>query len=189
MSQLLVTMTLAVLIAGSVGPTWAGDSVPKEKALSATQALVLGVVEGLTEYLPVSSTGHLLITKEIMGLGGDVETDTAINAYIVVIQFGAILAILVICLNRFVTLYKGLFHGDSAGRQLMVNLIFAFLPAVFIGLALEDQIKSRLFGTYPVIIGWVVGGFVILVFAFVCRKKSIDLHQGQPIEKITVRME
>ena len=176
---------LVVLVAVTTGaaPT---DASANEKGLSAVQAIVLGIVEGLTEYLPISSTGHLLMAKEMMGLGGVGGSDAAINAYIVVIQFGAILAILVIFRNRFISLYQGLFAGDAAGRKLLANLVFAFLPAVVVGLALEDQIKSRLFGTYPVIIGWVVGGIVILGVAFLCRRRSIDLHKGKGVEDITI---
>jgi len=178
----------AGLIILAIGSAWAAadNSPAMGSGLNHYQAIVLGIVEGLTEYLPVSSTGHLLVAKEMMGLGGDSASDAAINAYIVVIQFGAILAILVICLNRFISLYQGIFKGDAAGRKLLANLIFAFLPAVVIGLALEDQIKSRLFGTYPVIIGWVVGGLVILGFAFLCRHRSIDIHQGRRIEDIRI---
>lgn len=178
----------AGMIVLAIASAWAAadNSPAMGSGLNNGQAIVLGIVEGLTEYLPVSSTGHLLVAKEMMGLGGDSASDTAINAYIVVIQFGAILAILVICLNRFISLYQGIFKGDTAGRKLLANLIFAFLPAVVVGLALEDQIKSRLFGTYPVIIGWVVGGLVILGFAFLCRHRSIDIHQGKHLEDISI---
>ena len=176
---------LIVLVAMTAGAAPA-DSSANGSGLSVVQAIVLGIVEGLTEYLPISSTGHLLVAKEMMGMGGGGSFDAAINAYIVVIQFGAILAILMICLNRFISLYQGLFAGDAAGRKLLANLVFAFLPAVVVGLALEDQIKSRLFGTYPVIIGWVVGGVVILGFAFLCRHRSIDLHKGKGVEDISI---
>jgi len=177
---------IAGLMVLSAGFALAGNSPHEGSGLSITQAIVFGIVEGLTEYLPISSTGHLLVAKEIMGLGSETSSEAAINAYIVVIQFGAIIAILVICLNRFISLYKGLFQGDPVGRKLLANLIFAFLPAVVIGLALEDQIKGHLFGTFPVIIGWVAGGLVILGFAFLCRFRSIDLHQGRDLEDITI---
>ncbi len=184
-----------MLIPGFACCAMAGH-VPEKKELTVTQAIALGIVEGVTEYLPVSSTGHLLITKEILGLGQEKDQDVdsgrdpnaAINAYIVVIQFGAILAILVICLNRFKSIYQGVFHGDSKGRKLLTNLVFAFLPAVIIGLALENQIKGHLFGTFPVIIGWIAGGFIILVFSFLCRRWSMDPHQGKTIDEITIRM-
>jgi len=184
----ILTLTLLTILV-SAGPGWAaGNAATSGNELSIGRAVVLGVVEGLTEYLPVSSTGHLLVAKEMMGMGGDGQVQSAINAYIVVIQFGAILAILVICLKRFMLLYRGIFQGDAAGRKLMANLILAFLPAVVIGLALEDQIKGRLFGTYPVIVGWVVGGIVILVFTYIFRQRSRDLHQGKSLEEISWRM-
>ena len=180
-----ILVGLVMLVAGA--SIAAADNTPANgSGLSIAQAIVLGIVEGLTEYLPISSTGHLLVAKEVMGMGGGSDSEVAINAYIVVIQFGAILAILVICLNRFISIYQGLFAGDAAGRKLMANLVFAFLPAVVVGLALEDQIKAHLFGTYPVIMGWVVGGVVILGFAFLCRHRSIDLHQGKGVEDISI---
>ena len=174
---------LAGLIVLAAGVAVAGNSPDHGSGLSLVQGIVFGIVEGLTEYLPVSSTGHLLVAKEIMGLGESSQAEAAINAYIVVIQFGAIIAILVICLNRFISLYRGIFQGDAAGRKLLANLGFAFLPAVVVGLALEDLIKGRLFGTFPVIIGWVAGGLVILGFAFLCRRRAIDLHQGKDLEE------
>ena len=175
----------AALVTGCPPSATAADA--PQSQLTIPQSMVLGIVEGLTEYLPVSSTGHLLVAKALMGMGGDTRAETAINAYIVVIQFGAILAILVICLKRFVLVYQGIFQGDPAGRRLAANLVLAFLPAVVIGLALEDLIKSRLFGTYPVIVGWVAGGLVILVFAYVSRRRSLSLHRGIALEAITWR--
>ena len=96
----------AVVMVLAAGAALAENSSGGGSGLSVVQAIVFGIVEGLTEYLPVSSTGHLLVAKEIMRAGGSGEFDAAINAYIVVIQFGAILAILVICLNRFISLYR-----------------------------------------------------------------------------------
>ena len=86
-----VVVVLAVLMAGWSVPAQAADASTKDSQLTMVQGVVLGIVEGLTEYLPVSSTGHLLVAKAVMGLGGSEAADTAINAYIVAIQFGAIL--------------------------------------------------------------------------------------------------
>lgn len=182
-----IVVFMAILTAGQPLPAQAADASAGKSQLTLVQGIVFGVVEGLTEYLPVSSTGHLLVAKAMMGMGDGARSETAINAYIVVIQFGAILAILVICLNRFILVYRGIFQGDPAGRRLAANLIVAFLPAVVIGLALEDLIKSRLFGTFPVIVGWVAGGLVILVVAYVSRRRSQDLHRGTTLEAITWR--
>ena len=177
------------IILGTVSPV-VGDVLTDEaKQLTATQALILGVVEGLTEYLPVSSTGHLLVTKTLLGMetaGPDVArqaTETAaINAYLVCIQFGAILAILFVCAHRFRNILKGLFQGHAEGRRLLVNLVLALLPAVVLGLLLEKPIKKFLFGTPPVIAAWFVGGVAILFISFYFKNRHRDLHQGQEIE-------
>jgi undecaprenyl-diphosphatase len=160
---LMIVFFGVVLVAvSSAVPTAPADE--QQKQLTTTQAVILGIVEGLTEYLPISSTGHLLVTKDLLGMGtagADMArqaTETnAINAYLVCIQFGAILAILFVCANRFKKILKGLFQGDADGRRLLANLILALLPAVVIGLILEDSIKKYLFGTYPVIAAWFVG--------------------------------
>ena len=163
--------------------------VNEPKQLTTTQAVVLGVVEGLTEYLPISSTGHLLVTKDLLGMNttdSDIarqatETD-AINAYLVCIQFGAILAILFVCAHRFKKILKGLFQGDDDGRRLLINLILALSPAVVIGLILEGPIKKFLFGTSPVIAAWFGGGVAILLVSFYFKNRHRDLHHGQEIE-------
>ena len=158
------------------------------------QATVLGLVEGLTEYLPISSTGHLLLARDLLGmdsLTSDMSDSAtamdAINAYLVVIQFGAILAILVVCAHRFKRVLMGIFKGDTEGRRLLSNLVLALLPAIVIGLILEGYIKQFLFGIYPVILAWFVGGVAILVIAFIFKSRKVNLHQGKAIEDITVR--
>ncbi|RLC10400.1 MAG: undecaprenyl-diphosphate phosphatase [Deltaproteobacteria bacterium] len=176
---------------GMVFPAVAAVPADEPKQLTTTQAVILGIVEGLTEYLPISSTGHLLVTKDLLGMhtaGADMarqatETD-AINAYLVCIQFGAILAILFVFAHRFKKILKGLFQGDADGRRLLANLILALLPAVVIGLMLEGPIKKYLFGTYPVIAAWFVGGGVILFISFYFKTRHRDLHQGKEIEDI-----
>jgi len=168
----------------------AGAAEATPKHLTAAHAVILGIVEGVTEYLPVSSTGHLLITRDALGLGSDshspdstasVET-AAINAYIVCIQFGAILAILFVCFHRFKKIFNGVFHGDPEGRRLFGHLCLALLPAVVAGLLLADPIKTYLFGAFPVITGWFIGGAVILIVSIRFRRQQIDLHQGRRIE-------
>ncbi len=179
------------LFLGVLPPLVAAGPEDATKQLTTTQAVILGIVEGLTEYLPISSTGHLLVTKDLLGMNtaeSDVvqqATETnAINAYLVCIQFGAILAILFLCAHRFKKILKGLFQGDAEGRRLLVNLSLALLPAVVIGLILEGPIKKFLFGTYPVIIAWFVGGVVILFISFYFKNRHRDLHQGKEIEDI-----
>ena len=190
---MLVFFGVVLVAVSSAAPTAPADE--QQKQLTTTQAVILGIVEGLTEYLPISSTGHLLVTKDLLGMhtsGADmarqaIETG-AINAYLVCIQFGAILAILFVCAHRFKKILKGLFQGDADGRRLLANLILALLPAVVIGLMLEGPIKKYLFGTYPVIVAWFVGGGVILFISFYFKTWHRDLHQGKEIEDIGPKM-
>jgi undecaprenyl-diphosphatase len=188
--HILILVVFGIVLV-AVSPAVAAVPAEEPKQLTTTQAVILGIVEGLTEYLPISSTGHLLVTKDLLGMdtaGADMarqatETD-AINAYLVCIQFGAILAILFVCAHRFKKILKGLFQGDADGRRLLANLILALLPAVVIGLILEGSIKKFLFGTYPVIVAWFVGGVIILFISFYFKNRHRDLHQGKEIEDI-----
>ncbi len=121
------------------------------------KALLLGVVEGLTEFLPISSTGHLILAGELVGFNDDKA-----KVFEVVIQTGAMLAIVWEYRDRFIRLASGL-TGDPAGRRLLVNLIVAFLPAALLGLAFSRLIKSYLFHPVPVALAFIIGGLIILL--------------------------
>jgi len=175
-------------------PAGAEANPDNPKQMTFIQATVLGVVEGLTEYLPVSSTGHLLLARDLLGMNSPesatIDNATAmeaVNAYLVCIQFGAILAILVVCAHRFKRILMGIFKGDAEGRRLLANLVLALLPAIVIGLILEGYIKQFLFGIYPVILAWFVGGAAILMIAYIFKSRKANLHQGKAIEDITVK--
>lgn len=129
--------------------------------LTPIKAIVLGAVEGITEYLPISSTGHLLVTQRLLGLGtgpGKVAADT----YAIAIQLGAILAVVALYRHRISRLARGVIGRDDAGRQLLARLIVAFLPAAAIGVAFGDSIKAHLFGPWPIVVAWAVGGAFLL---------------------------
>lgn len=137
------------------------------------QALILGLVEGITEYLPVSSTGHLLIAQRLLGI----EEGEAANAYAIAIQAGAIVAVLGTYRHRVAGMVQGLLGRDDAGRQLALCLIAAFLPAAILGLLFDDRIEQHLFGVKPVIAAWVVGGILILALSrwVAARREGLDL--------------
>ncbi len=120
------------------------------------KALILGVVEGLTEFLPVSSTGHLIVAGSFLNF-----TDAQSKTFDVVIQFGAILAICWEYRARIVSIVAGLPSRPEA-RRFTVNVIIATIPAIVLGLLLEKSIKSVLFSPVPVSIALIVGGVVIL---------------------------
>ncbi len=149
--------------------------------LSYLDAVVLGVVEGVTEFLPVSSTGHLLVAGRLLGLDG---TD-AFDSYAIAIQAGAIIAVLALYWPRARSVLRGVFAHDQDGRRLAVNLVVAFVPAAVIGLVLEGPIKDRLFSPWAIAAAWVVGGVVILLFEQ--RRRAAQFH-GRRLEELTVRM-
>lgn len=125
-------------------------------------AVVLGLVEGITEFLPISSTGHLILASALMKLN-DPERKEAIDAFMIVIQGGAILAVMTLYWPSVVRMLKGLVGKDAKGLSLLVNLFVAFLPAAAIGLALDKIIEAKLFHAGPVLGALIVGGFFMII--------------------------
>ncbi|MBN9320096.1 MAG: undecaprenyl-diphosphate phosphatase [Caulobacterales bacterium] len=121
-------------------------------------AIVLGLVEGLTEFIPVSSTGHLLLAKTALGLQGPTW-----DTFVVLIQLGAILAVVALYFQRLWSVLVGL-PTSAEARRFALSILIAFLPAVVLGLALHDFIKAVLFES-PAVICWslLIGGVVLLV--------------------------
>lgn len=132
-------------------------------ALSLPQAIILGAIEGLTEYLPVSSTGHLLVAERLMGLGTG-DDAAAIDSYTIVIQVGAILAVLGIYRQRFAAMAEGLMGRSTEGRRLLSSLVVAFAPAAAVGFVFGDAIKEELLNPGPVAAAWLAGGLAIGAF-------------------------
>lgn len=120
--------------------------------------ILLGIVEGLTEYLPVSSTGHLILATELLGY--DAERWAVFN---IAIQPGAILAIVVLYWRTFMDVLTGLFRWDPVAVAFTRNLLVAFIPAVVLGLAFGDQIELLL--ENAVVVAWalIIGGIAILI--------------------------
>jgi undecaprenyl-diphosphatase len=161
-------------------PVMVGSALPPDVAAAAGdqmgpgRAVVLGLVEGITEYLPVSSTGHLTVAERILGMTDDATKD-ARDAYAVVIQAGAILAVLVLYRQRLLDAARGaitlpghLRSGSDTwtdGERVVAALIVGVLPALVTGFVLEKKIKEHLFGTWPVVAAWVVGGIVLLALS------------------------
>lgn len=154
--------------------------------LSVTDAIILGVVEGVTEYLPVSSTGHLIIASRALRLeseqpladadgqplwykkpseknpaGEPLTVKLATDTYLVVIQVGAIAAVALLYWSQFVSMLRGLFGRDPAGLRLFFHVVVAFVPAAGIGFLLDDWIDTHLFSIGAVIIAQVAGALLM----------------------------
>ena len=120
------------------------------------KALVLGVVEGLTEFLPISSTGHLILAGDLLGFN-----DEKAKVFEIVIQTGAMFAVVWEYRERFGRVLVGLAR-DRAAQRFALNLVVAFIPAAALGLAFSKPIKAYLFHAVPVALAFVTGGLVIL---------------------------
>jgi len=171
--------------------------------LRPAQAIVLGLVEGVTEFLPVSSTGHLILTNQLLALdseaplsdatgrplwhkapspdapsGEPLTIKVAADTYTVVIQVGAILAVLSLYWPSCLKMLRGLLGRDREGLLLLRNLVLAFVPVALVGLLASDFIEAYLFSVGTVLIG-LVGGAVLMLWAERWRRLS---QQKQSID-------
>jgi undecaprenyl-diphosphatase len=148
--------------------------------MSWLDAIILGLVEGITEFLPISSTGHLILTKSLLGLEGD-----AADRQLIVIQGAAILAV---CWEYRQRLWHtAVSLGEAKSRRFVLNLFVAFLPLAILGLAFEEPIERLLFAPIPVAIALIVGGVLILWAekrTHVERIKSVD--EMGPIDALKI---
>ena len=131
----------------------------------AVRAVILGIVEGITEFLPVSSTGHMLLVKRFFGLGEGAFWDS----FVVLIQLGAILAIVVLYFAKLWRVALGMFSNPD-DRRFVIGVLVAFLPAVVIGLIAGKYIKEFLFNPWVVCFTLIVGGAVLMWV------DQLDLH-------------
>jgi undecaprenyl-diphosphatase len=120
--------------------------------------VLLGVIEGLTEFLPVSSTGHLILASELLGFKGEAEL-----AFKIAIQLGAILAVLVAYRSRFADVLSGLSRRDPAAIGFTRNIILGFLPALIVGAVAYEGIRRLIESPLTVAVALILGGIAILI--------------------------
>ena len=157
--------------------------------LSTLDATILGIVEGLTEFLPVSSTGHLILVSTWLGLYRDPATKAGVDAFEIVIQFGALLAVIGLYAPHVRAMGRGLVGRDTNGLRLLLLLLAGFSPAAVIGLLTGSWIKGHLFGIGPVIGALAVGGVAMIAIERWERRRD-DNHSaiaGKPMTEMTVR--
>ena len=173
--------------------------------LGVMDAVILGLVEGITEYLPISSTGHLILTNSLLGLdsteplqnpdgspvltpdGRPVTLKAAADAYAIVIQAGAILAVLILYWSRIWQIILGVLGLSPNGRRLARNLVIAFLPAVFLGLLLDDWIESMLFAPLPIAFALAAGGLLMLAVEAWRKRQFPDTDNILDLHSLSIR--
>ena len=153
------------------------------------QAFILGIIEGITEYLPISSTGHLLVAQQLMGIGTASALDkAAADTFAICIQGGAILAVAGLYYKRVTRMILGLLGRDPEGLRMALLILAGFLPAAVLGVLFNDWIEARLFGMWPIIFAWVVGGALILIAARWSRRKGAKTATGGDLVEMTWKM-
>ncbi len=191
-----------------------GEEEADAKNLDYTDAVILGLVEGITEYLPISSTGHLILTNRLLGIDGETAvldregrsilvTDKASGqtrpytigeaayAYVIVIQAGAIAAVVLLYWRSILDMLLGCLGRSTTGRLLARNLIAAFLPAAVIGLLLDDWIEATLGNNINAVAGALIVGAIVMLIVERWRKHGrrghIDPEDGPELHELTIR--
>ncbi|WLP93992.1 undecaprenyl-diphosphate phosphatase [Psychrobacter sp. M13] len=150
------------------------------------QAVIMGIVEGITEFLPISSTGYLILSADLMGFW----TKDKVDLFVVVVQLGAILAVIYDYWGRLWQALMGLITGKSDTmsnpRQLGLSLIVATIPVMILGFTFADEIKTYLFNPITVAIMLIIGG--LLIFYVENRPKTIIAHEAEEVSIKTALM-
>ncbi|WP_029452825.1 undecaprenyl-diphosphate phosphatase [Clostridium algidicarnis] len=145
------------------------------------KAIIIAIVEGITEFLPISSTGHMILVGDLIKFNGSNFSDM----YEVVIQLGAILAVVVLYWAKIREMIVSFFKLEKKGIRFWLNIIVATIPAMIMGFALNKIIKQYLFNSKTVIIGFVVGGILLIVIENNFRKRENSNTVVRELEDIS----
>ena len=141
--------------------------------------VLLGIVEGLTEFLPVSSTGHLILATKLLGYDADKW-----EVFNIVIQLGAILAVVVLYWRTFWAVIQGLIRRDATAIRFTRNILVAFIPAAVIGMALHKKIEALLGNALVVAVALILGGMAILAIEWRARKATVTGVAEVPLRTV-----
>lgn len=142
------------------------------------KAAIMGIVEGITEFLPISSTGHLILASELMNFWTKEKSDV----FVIAIQMGAIAAVIYEYWTRLWGAATGIVSGEPQGRRLGIGLILASIPIVLIGLTFGQTVKELLFNNIAIAIGLIVGGLIIIWI-----EKNPPQVRAQEVEDLTIK--
>jgi undecaprenyl-diphosphatase len=142
-------------------------------------AIILGIVEGVTEFLPVSSTGHLILATELLGF--DAEKWAAFN---VIIQLGAILAIVVLYWRTFWAVLEGMVRGNAVSWRFVRNILIGFLPSAILGFLLIKNIEALLGNAYVVAVAFILGGIAILIIEKMVKQTPVVGVTEMPLRTV-----
>ncbi len=147
-----------------------------------SKAAIMGIVEGITEFIPVSSTGHLIVVQNWLGLAGKTTSAVSLakeNAFAVFIQLGAILAVIWLYWRKILSLLLD-WPRDPKARLLIANIVIATIPAILVGLPTADWIEAHFFKPLPVAIALVAGGLLILLIEGRRPRPSVESIDDVP---------
>ena len=142
-------------------------------------AIILGIVEGVTEFIPVSSTGHLILATELLGFDADKWA-----AFNVIIQLGAILAIIVLYWRTFWAVLEGMLKGQAISWRFVRNILVAFLPSAILGFLLINRIEALLGNGLVVAVALILGGIAILVIEKLVKPGEIVGVAEMPLKQV-----
>ena len=142
-------------------------------------AIILGIVEGVTEFIPVSSTGHLILATELLGFDADKWA-----AFNVIIQLGAILAIIVLYWRTFWAVLEGLLKGQAISWRFVRNILVAFLPSAILGFLLINKVEALLGNAYVVAVAFILGGIAILVIERMVKQTPVVGVAEMPLKTV-----
>ena len=142
------------------------------------KAAIMGIVEGITEFLPISSTGHLILASELMNFWTKEKSDV----FVIAIQMGAIAAVIYEYWTRLWGAATGIVSGEPQGRRLGIGLILASIPIILIGLTFGQTVKELLFNNIAIAIGLIVGGLIIISI-----EKNPPQVRAQEVEDLTIK--